>query len=76
MSSLIYMLSKNQGSDSLIGRLAARISRCSETFWLLSSLLLFIVLGPFSAVIVVVALFNLAGQGGALAEPAAGQGEG
>lgn len=74
MSTLMYMLTKNQKETSLLARLAARVSRCSETFWLITSLILFLLLGPFSAVIVAIALFHLAGQGevkAAMKEPAA-----
>lgn len=38
------------------------LSRCSECFWFCLSFILFIVMGPFSAVAVVVALFSLAGK--------------
>ncbi len=72
MSTFMYMLTKNQGKHGLLARIADRFSRCSEIFWLTTSLLLFMLLGPFSAVIVVIALFNLAGQGHvkAMKEPA------
>lgn len=62
MSAIMYILSKKQQEQGILARLAQRIARCSEIFWLTTSLLLFMILGPFSAVIVVVALFSLAGE--------------
>lgn len=38
------------------------LSRLSEYFWFCLSFLLFIIMGPFSAVAVVIALFSLAGK--------------
>ena len=60
MSALIYLLSKKQQEHGLVARLAQGLAKCSEFFWFMTSLLLFMLLGPFSAVIVVVALFSLA----------------
>ena len=48
-------------------RLVARwkdvyLARLGEAFWFSLSLFLFLVLGPFSAVVVVIGLFSLAGE--------------
>ncbi len=62
MSTLMCMFSKRQGKDGIMARIAERFSSCSEIFWLTTSLILFMLLGPFSAVIVVIALFSIAGE--------------
>ncbi len=48
------------------------LSRLSEYIWFCLSFLLFIIMGPFSAVAVVIALFSLAGKEnqGKMVEPA------
>ncbi len=63
MSALIHLLSKNkglQGKASLFAGLARRFANLSEVFWFVTSLVLFIVLGPFSAIVALIALGSLA----------------
>jgi hypothetical protein len=63
MSALIHLLSKNQTNKekkSLLTRLHDRFAQLSETFWFCLSLLLFIVMGPFSIIAVVFGLWSLA----------------
>jgi hypothetical protein len=45
---------------SLLQRVAALASKLSEAFWFCLSMLLFLVMGPFSAVAVVIGLWSLA----------------
>ncbi len=59
MGILMHMLSKGQKNTAWYTRLHAKMSGLSESFWFVSSLLLFILLGPFSAVVAIVALFHL-----------------
>ena len=62
MGILMHMLSKGQKNTGWYTRLQAKMSGLSESFWFVSALLLFILLGPFSAVVAVVALFHLSSQ--------------
>ncbi|MDA3833426.1 MAG: hypothetical protein PF495_08515 [Spirochaetales bacterium] len=62
MGILMHMLSKGQMNTAWYTRLHAKMSGLSESFWFVSALLLFILLGPFSAVVAVVALFHLSGS--------------
>ncbi len=62
MGILMHMLSKEQKSTSWYARLHTKVSGLGESFWFVSALLLFILLGPFSAVVVVVGLYNLSSQ--------------
>ncbi|MEN8140523.1 MAG: hypothetical protein ABFR97_04795 [Thermodesulfobacteriota bacterium] len=62
MSAIMYLLTQKQGNQGMVARFSARLAGLSEAFWFCASLLLFLLLGPFSAVIVVIALFSLAGQ--------------
>ncbi|MEN8256931.1 MAG: hypothetical protein ABFS09_03610 [Thermodesulfobacteriota bacterium] len=66
MSALIHLLSKNQGLRGkayLLASLGKRFAHLSEAFWFVTSLVLFIALGPFSAIIAVIALCSLATKG-------------
>ncbi len=66
MSALIHMLSKNQGlrgSASWLAAIGKRFAHLSEAFWFGTSLVLFVVLGPFSAVVALIALGSLATKG-------------
>ena len=63
MSALIHLLSKNHTNPerkSLLTRLHERFAQLSETFWFCLSLLLFVVMGPFSVFAVVIGLWSLA----------------
>jgi hypothetical protein len=63
MSALIHLLSKNQGLRGKAAMLAAcgkRFAPLSEAFWFTTSLLLFVALGPFSAIVAVIGLGSLA----------------
>lgn len=63
MSALIHLLSKNQTNldrKSFLTRLHDRFAQLSETFWFCLSLLLFVVMGPFSVFAVVIGLWSLA----------------
>jgi hypothetical protein len=53
---------KKDGGLSLINRVASLAAVVSESFWFCLSFLLFIVMGPFSAVAVVIGIWNLAGD--------------
>ncbi|MCK5194532.1 MAG: hypothetical protein KAQ71_12030 [Desulfobulbaceae bacterium] len=63
MSALIHLLTKNQTNlerKSLLTKLHDRFAHLSETFWFCLSLLLFVVMGPFSVFAVVLGLWSLA----------------
>jgi hypothetical protein len=63
MSALIQLLSKNQGLKGKAYLLAAfgkRFSHVSEAFWFTTSLVLFVLLGPFSAIVALIGLVSLA----------------
>jgi len=63
MSALIHLLNKSQTNrtkKSLLTRLHERFSHLSETFWFCLSLLLFVVMGPFSIIAVFFGLWSLA----------------
>ncbi|MDR9501564.1 MAG: hypothetical protein RI601_07190 [Desulfurivibrionaceae bacterium] len=63
MSTLIHLLSKNQrlrGKAYWLAGLGKRFARLSEAFWFVTSLVLFVVLGPFSAIVALIALGSLA----------------
>ena len=62
MGTFIYLLSKKQKEQGLLARIAAKMAGCSEIFWFTTSLLLFLLLGPFSAVVVAIALCNMASE--------------
>ena len=59
MGILMHMLSKGQKNTTWYTRLHAKMAGLSESFWFVTALLLFILLGPFSAVVAIVALFHL-----------------
>ena len=66
MSALIHLLSKNQGLRGKAQWLAdfgKRFAHLSEAFWFVTSMLLFIALGPFSAVVALIGLCSLARKG-------------
>ncbi|MCB2182035.1 MAG: hypothetical protein KQH63_08435 [Desulfobulbaceae bacterium] len=62
MSALIHLLAdhhrKNE-NKSIVGKLAKTMSRLSEAFWFVLSLVLFLVMGPFSIIAVVAGLYHL-----------------
>ena len=63
MSAIIHLLSKNQGLRGKaywLADLGKRFAHLSEAFWFVTSLVMFVVLGPFSAVVALVALGSLA----------------
>ncbi len=49
-------------NNGFIKELAATLKKTGEIFWFASSLALFIVMGPFSAVAVIPALFSLGSE--------------
>ena len=53
---------KRYPGAALLQRLQENAPACSEVFWFCLSFLLFLVMGPFSAVAVIIALFSLAGE--------------
>ena len=59
MGILMHMLSKSQNNTAWYTRLHVKMAGLSESFWFVTALLLFILLGPFSAVVAIVALFHL-----------------
>jgi hypothetical protein len=66
MSALIHLLSKNQGlrgKANMLAALGKHFAHLSEAFWFVTSLVLFVVLGPFSAVVAVIGLCSLASKG-------------
>lgn len=56
----ITTVQTKDGGLSLINRVRAIAAKSSETFWFCLSFLLFIVMGPFSAVAVIMGLWSLA----------------
>jgi len=63
MSILHRTITENQMKDgglSLVQGAAKLAAKSSELFWFCLSLLLFIVMGPFSAIAVVIGLWSLA----------------
>jgi len=62
MGILMHMLSKGQRDTTWYARLHKKVSGLGESFWFVSALLLFILLGPFSAVVAVIGLFHLSSQ--------------
>lgn len=52
----------NDGGHSLLRKTMAVLSTLSEPFWFCLSLLLFLLMGPFSAVAVVIGLCSLASK--------------
>lgn len=63
MSALIHLLAeshKNRESGSMITRLARVMGQLSEPFWFALSLILFIAMGPFSVIAVLIGLYSLA----------------
>ncbi len=62
MSYLTQTYNKRNAEYTSKDKEATLLSRLSEYFWFCLSFLLFIVMGPFSAVVVVIALFSLAGK--------------
>ncbi|PLX47802.1 MAG: hypothetical protein C0613_12780 [Desulfobulbaceae bacterium] len=66
MSALIQLLSKNQtirGKAHWLALLGKRFAHLSEAFWFTTSLVLFLVLGPFSAIVALIGLGSLATKG-------------
>ena len=49
-------------NNGIVKELAATLKKTSEIFWLTTSLALFIVMGPFSALAVIPALFSLSSE--------------
>ena len=52
----------NDGGHPLLQKTMSFLSTISEPFWFCVSLLLFLLMGPFSAVAVVIGLFSLASE--------------
>lgn len=51
---------KKDGDLPLVSRIRALTARLRESFWFYLSFLLFIVMGPFSAIAVLIGLWSLA----------------
>jgi hypothetical protein len=51
---------KKDGGLSMVKRASTLAAKLSESFWFCLSFLLFIVMGPFSAIAVVIGLWSLA----------------
>ncbi|MBI5556040.1 MAG: hypothetical protein HY885_00220 [Deltaproteobacteria bacterium] len=72
MSALIHLLStyhrKNE-KKSVVTRVAEKMNQLSEPFWFVLSLSLFVIMGPFSVIAVIVGLHNLATKGQKQNEP-------
>ncbi len=51
---------KKDGDFSLVNRARSLAAKLSESFWFCLSFLLFIVMGPFSAIAVLIGLWSLA----------------
>lgn len=62
MGILMHMLSKGQKNTGWIARLNAKLSGPCESFWFVPAFVLFILLGPFSAVVAVAGLIHLSSQ--------------
>ncbi|MEW6290953.1 MAG: hypothetical protein AB1545_13970 [Thermodesulfobacteriota bacterium] len=63
MSALIHLLSTVQSKNekkSIVTKLADKMSQLSEAFWFTLSLCLFVIMGPFSIVAVIIGLHSLA----------------
>lgn len=63
MSALIHLLAEShrkRESGSFITRLARVMGQLSEPFWFALSLILFIAMGPFSVIAVLIGLHTLA----------------
>lgn len=63
MSALIHLLSTVQTKNekkSIVTKLADKMSQLSEAFWFTLSLCLFVIMGPFSIVAVIIGLHSLA----------------
>lgn len=66
MSALIHLLSKNQtisGGAHWFVRIGKRFAHLGEAFWFVTSLVLFVLLGPFSAIVALIGLGSLATKG-------------
>jgi len=63
---------KKEQRHLMTDRKSASLSGLGEAFWFCLCLLLFLLLGPFSAVVVIIGLFSLAGEENRsrMAEPA------
>lgn len=74
MTALMHLLSKNQknGNASILKYIANKFSQFSEGFWFLTSFLLFLALGPFSIIAVIIAMGTMVtkGQRAIMKEPA------
>jgi hypothetical protein len=75
MSALIHLLTKNietPKKKSFLTRVHNKFSQSSEKFWFCLSLILFIAMGPFSVIAVVMGLWSIAKEqkGRKVAEPA------
>jgi hypothetical protein len=55
------LTSKNGGS-SLVGWVRAHLTHIAEAFWFCLSFILFLILGPFSAIVVLIGLGSLASE--------------
>ena len=53
---------KNDGGHSTLGKARTLLSALSEAFWFCLSLILFLLMGPFSAVAVIIGLCSLASE--------------
>lgn len=66
MGALIHLLAdynRKQDSPTIISRLAKKMGQLSEPFWFALSLALFMAMGPFSVIAVIIGLYHLATTG-------------
>lgn len=63
MSALIHLVANHQqkkGNKSIISKMAMAMSHSGEAFWFALSLVLFLVMGPFSVIAVIAGLYQIA----------------
>ncbi|MFP3983626.1 MAG: hypothetical protein ACLFV2_08055 [Desulfurivibrionaceae bacterium] len=63
MSTMLHLIANSQKkieTRTLIMRLADRFNGLNERFWFLTTFILFVVMGPFSVLAVMIGLFSLA----------------
>ncbi len=72
MSALIHLLAASQRKfekKSLVAKLTERMNQLSEPFWFVLALILFMLMGPFSVIAVIVGLYQLTVNNSSLKEP-------
>jgi hypothetical protein len=72
MSAIVNLLTRDNFQLSplqILKNLSARLAKYSEAFWFIISFVLFIALGPFSAIVALIAVMSLASTGKNAVEP-------